>query len=62
MIHMQTEPPMLPINNSFLRPSLSIRKKSQIRVKHVLTTPNNPVVRKEVFVPVIPMDAKTVGE
>jgi len=47
---------------SFLRPSLSIRKKSHTSVRHVFTTPNRPVVRKEVFVPVIPIEAKTVGE
>jgi hypothetical protein len=34
---------------------------SQTNVKTVLTTPKIPVVRKLVFVPVMPMDRKTVG-
>jgi hypothetical protein len=39
-----------------------MRKNSQISVRQVFTTPNKPVVRKAVFVPVIPIEANTVGE
>ena len=31
-------------------------------MRAVLTTPKMPVVRKEVLVPLTPMEAKTVGE
>ena len=44
------------------RPSLSMRKKSQMTVTVALTTPKTPVVRRLVFVPVTPIDLKTVGE
>jgi len=56
------EPPTAPIRSRFLRPNLSIRKSSQMNVPMVLMTPKIPVVRREVLVPVTPMDLKTVGE
>lgn len=61
MNHMQSEPPMAPIIRRLRRPIRSIRKRSHTIVKTVLTTPNIPVVRKPVFVPVMPMLLKTVG-
>jgi hypothetical protein len=39
-----------------------MRKKSQMMVTMALMTPKMPVVRREVLVPVTPMDLKTVGE
>jgi hypothetical protein len=39
-----------------------MRKNNQIMVKQVFTTPNRPVVRKEVLPPTMPRDLKTVGE
>jgi hypothetical protein len=39
-----------------------MRKKSQMIVTSAFTIPKIPVVKSEVFVPVIPMDLKTVGE
>lgn len=62
MIHMQTEPPAPPIIRRLRRPSLSMRKNSQMMVRAVLTTPKIPVVRKAELVPWIPIDLKTVGE
>ena len=48
--------------SNFLRPTLSMRKRMKMMVMTVLTTPKMPVVRNEVFVPLMPMLAKTVGE
>jgi len=53
---MQREPETAPQMRRKRRPSLSIRKKSQNRVMVVLITPKIPVVRREVLVPVIPID------
>lgn len=61
MIHMQIEPPRAPYMRRFLRPRWSIKTRIQMIVKTVLTTPKIPVVRKEVLVPRMPMEANTVG-
>jgi len=39
-----------------------MRKNSQMSVTTALITPKIPVVRRDVLVPVTPMDLKTVGE
>lgn len=44
------------------RPYRSMMKKHQTRASTVLMTPNTPVVRSDVEVPVTPIDLKMVGE
>lgn len=56
MYHIHNEPPIAPQMSRLRRPSLSIRKKSQMMVMMVLMTPKIPVVSREVFVPVMPID------
>jgi hypothetical protein len=59
---MQREPPRAPTKSMLRRPTRSTRYRSQMMVSVVLTTPKIPVVRKDVFWPVIPMLLNTVGE
>lgn len=62
MIHMQILPPKAPNINNLRRPRRSMRTVIQTIVRHVLVTPNIPVVKKEADVPVTPMLLNTVGE